>query len=98
MIDLAYNSAELCAKAFILLEGQDIPKTHGGIINRFSELLVKTGKVDVDIGRLLNRALDKRNKAQYDSHAAIFDEDARAVVELSDRIIELLEGKVEVVV
>jgi len=96
VVDLVYNSSELCAKAFILIEGREIPKTHGGIINRFSELLVKTGKVKVEIGRMLNRGLDKRNKARYDAHAAIFEEDAKSIIDLSDRLIALLDSKIGV--
>lgn len=91
VVDLAYNSAELCAKSLILLEGKDIPKSHGGIVNKFSELLVKSAKVRIELGRMLNRGLDKRNKARYDVHAAVSEEDAKPILELSDELIALLE-------
>lgn len=95
VIDLAYNSAELCAKAFIMLEGKDAPKTHNGIVTIFSELFVKTSKVSLEIGRILNRGLDRRNKARYDAHTTILEEDAKSILELSDKLVAMLEEKIK---
>ncbi len=91
VVDFGYNSAELCAKAFILAEGEDLPKTHSGIITKFSELFVKTKRVDIEIGRILNIGLDRRNRARYNAHTTISDEDANSLLNLSDRLIILIE-------
>ena len=93
VIDFAYNSAELCAKAFILVEKEELPKTHSGVVTRFSELFVKSKKVDVEIGRMLNLGLNKRNKARYDAHATILSEDASSILNLSNELIVLIEEK-----
>jgi uncharacterized protein (UPF0332 family)/predicted nucleotidyltransferase len=89
-VDLGYNAAELCVKAFFLLEGEDPPKTHAGIVNRFGELFVKSGKVATEIGRALHRGLEQRNRARYDPHAEMTEEDR-------EKIERLVEGMITVV-
>ncbi|MFQ6102220.1 MAG: nucleotidyltransferase domain-containing protein [Anaerolineae bacterium] len=62
-IDSAYNAAELCAKAFLLLsEVERMPTRHGATIRLFSDLFLKTGQLPSHLGRWLNRALESRNK------------------------------------
>lgn len=42
-VDAAYNACELAIKGLLLLRLPDIPGSHGGIVNKFGELYVKTG-------------------------------------------------------
>jgi len=91
VVDLAYNSVELCAKGLVLMEGAELPKTHSGLVNRFGELLVKEGKVTPELGRRVHRGLDRRNRARYDPHSVLVPEDAEEVLELGRGMIEALE-------
>jgi uncharacterized protein (UPF0332 family) len=92
-IDVAYNSAELCAKALIFLRGAEIPGSHGGVVNRFGELYVQSGDVSKDLGRSLDRQLELRNRARYDPHAEITPEGAKGVIKMAEEIITFLANK-----
>ena len=52
--DVAYNSAELAAKGLLLFNMDELPTSHRGIVNKFGELYVKSGEVDLELGRRLN--------------------------------------------
>ncbi|MBI4769763.1 MAG: HEPN domain-containing protein [Chloroflexi bacterium] len=66
VIDIAYNAAELVAKAFLALEMEHIPGRHGQVIGRFSEIFIlKKQLVPAEIGRRLNILLDRRHKSRY---------------------------------
>lgn len=54
----AYNSAELAAKGFLVMKIKDLPGSHGGIAQRFGELLIKSGEIEREIGRRLNQSLE----------------------------------------
>lgn len=45
----------------------DIGRTHGGLISAFGNYVVKHGPVSREMGRLLNRALEVRQIADYKS-------------------------------
>jgi len=57
------------ARAALLASGApvapDVGRTHGGLISAFSNHLVKNGPVSKDMGRLLNRAQEIRQVADY---------------------------------
>lgn len=91
VIDAAYNSAELCAKGLILLKAGELPKTHSGIVTRFSQLYVKPDIVPKETGRELNKSFAARNDARYDVHADINRDKARAAVKTAEKMIVLLE-------
>jgi uncharacterized protein (UPF0332 family)/predicted nucleotidyltransferase len=95
-IDLAYNAAELCVRAFLLLRVNALPRTHGGLIQQLSQILIKKEKtLKPDLGRSLNRALERRNKSRYDPHAVLTEADARAVLQTAERMIQALEAELE---
>lgn len=86
-VDLAYNSAELAVKALLLLVAEEPPKTHGAIVRRFGEVGIRGLALPAGWGRALNRGLDRRNKARYDPHAPILEEDARNLLTLAKDLI-----------
>lgn len=89
-IDAAYNAAELSTKALILLKEDDLPGSHGGIVNLWSRLYVKTGKVDKELGRALNISLKLRNDARYKPHANITLDNANYVINTAKKLLELI--------
>jgi uncharacterized protein (UPF0332 family) len=66
-------------------------------VQKFGELYVKSKLVADDAGRLLNIALESRNKARYDYHAKITSEDAEDIERLTNSLIEVLEREMELV-
>lgn len=96
-VDVGYNAAELCVKGLLLLKMNDIPRTHGGVVQKFGELYVKSKLVADDAGRLLNIALENRNKARYDYHAKITREDTEDIKRLTTSLVEVLEREMELV-
>lgn len=94
-IDTGYNAAELCAKALLLLELDEIPSSHGGVVGEFSKFYIKTEKLPKEIGRGMNKALDLTNKARYVYNAEITHHDAQEVLLLAGRILEAGRDKLE---
>lgn len=90
-LDGAYNSAELAVKGFLVMKMADLPGSHGGIIQRFGEAYIRTGKVERSIGRRLNVCLELRNSAHYKFSSRINREDADLVITLAGDLIALLE-------
>jgi uncharacterized protein (UPF0332 family) len=76
-------------KALILKHDGDLPGSHGGVVGRFGELFVATGKYDRLLGRRLNQALEKRNRARYRIDADIRSEDAETVRALARELLEM---------
>jgi len=87
-VDAAYNAAELAMKGLILLIRDDLPGSHGGIVGKFGELYVKSGKFDKAIGRQINQSLDLRNQARYKFSAIIGKEEAESTIKLGLYLIE----------
>jgi len=94
-LDAAYNAAELCAKALIIIAGGNIPGSHGGIVSEFGRIYVMSGEISRDIGRKLSHALEMRGRARYEASADISKEDVLIVIELAERMIKILEGRIE---
>lgn len=91
--DGAYNACELCCKGLLLLQLKDIPRTQGGIVQKFGELYVKPKMVPELTGRQLNLSLDLRNKIRYDFHARIDREGADEVLKLAEVLSDTLENQ-----
>ena len=83
----AYYAMFDAARAALMASGSpvrpDIGKTHSGLINAFSEHLVKNGPVSKELGRLLKRAEEIRLVADYKS----------GTVELSDTQAMMLQAE-----
>ena len=94
-IDAAYNAAELCVKALLLLKLDDLPGSHGGVVGKFGELYVKTGLLPGTLGRRLNRGLEARAHARYNYAAQITEEMAREVIDLAQVVLAHLERAVQ---
>ena len=91
--DGAYNACELCCKGLLLLKPNEIPRTHGGIVQKFGELYVKAKIVPELTGRRLNLGLDLRNRVRYDFHARIDSEDTAEVVKLAEVLTDTLDSR-----
>ncbi len=94
-LDAAYNAAELCVKGLLLLEREELPTSHGGLVGEFGKLYVKPGKAPKTLGRRLNQSLELRNKARYELHADIDPAKTQSVLELAKEMVQLLANKLE---
>ncbi len=63
-VSRAYFAAFHAAEVSLLLLGETRSK-HAGVIAAFMQLLVKEGRVEEDVGRVLRSLFDRRNQADY---------------------------------
>ena len=66
--------------AALLASGFDVGKTHKGVLNAFSDRLVRNGPLPKELGRLLKRAETFRYVADYEGDPVELS-DAREMVE-----------------
>lgn len=91
VIDLGYNAAELCAKALLLVRGEELPKSHGAIVQQFSRVFIVEQKaIDPALGRAFHRSLERRNRARYDAHAILTEKDAQETISLAEELVQTL--------
>lgn len=62
----AYYAMFDAARAALLACGQEVGKTHKGVLNTFSEHLVRDGPLPKEVGRLLKQAETRRYLADYE--------------------------------
>lgn len=95
-VDGAYNAAELCAKGLLLLKLEDIPSSHGGIIQKFGELWIKTDLLPREMGRGLNKGFELRNQARYERHVRIREDEAKVILAPTEQFIDALSAELGV--
>ncbi len=61
----AYYAIFDAARAALLASGHEVGKTHQGVLNAFSDRLVKNGPLPKELGRLLKHAETFRYVADY---------------------------------
>lgn len=79
----AYYAMFDAARAALLVVGHDVGKTHWGVLNAFSEHLVKRGLLPKEMGRLLKQAETRRYVADYEGAPVEIDDAKDMVVEAS---------------
>jgi len=95
-INRAYYAAFYMASAALELAGET-PRTHKGTQARFWKIFVETGRFPSDLGGLLSRAQEQREKADYDAMtrfdtaaAADLVEDMEAFVDAAETLVQEL--------
>lgn len=91
----AYYAMFDAARAALLASGSlvrpDIGKTHSGLINAFSEHLIKNGSVSKEMGRLLKRAEEIRLVADYRGDSVEMS-DAREMVSQAETFVAAMRN------
>lgn len=82
----AYYAMFEAARAALLASGFDVGKTHKGVLNAFSDRLVKNGRLPKEMGRLLKHAETFRYVADYES-ASVELRDAQKMVEQAETFV-----------
>ena len=91
VVDTGYNSVELCAKGLILLKEDTLPTRHSGVVQKFSELYIKTGNLPVEIIEKMQKALRFRNFARYEAETPISKSWGQEITALAKEMIAALE-------
>ena len=92
----AYYAMFDAARAALLASGApvepEIGRTHSGLIGAFGNYLVKNGPVSKDMGRLLNRAHEIRQAADYNGESVELA-DARGMVEQAENFVAAMRAE-----
>ncbi|HZD02694.1 MAG TPA: HEPN domain-containing protein [Actinomycetes bacterium] len=88
-VSRAYFAAFFAAEAALLALGETRSK-HSGIVSAFVYLLVRSGQVDGEIGRLLRSLFERRNEADY-SPVDVPAEEADAAIRDAERVVNAVE-------
>lgn len=89
--DRAYYAMFNAARAALLATQAPVPpeiaRTHSGLISAFSQYLVKTGLVHVELGKSLNKVEDLRLIADYKEERIDNEVAAWAVAQAKDFVV-----------
>jgi uncharacterized protein (UPF0332 family) len=88
----AYYAMFDAARAALLVSGHDVGKTHKGVLNIFSERLVKNGPLPKEMGRLLKHAETIRYVADYDGDPVELS-DAREMVQQAETFVAAMQAE-----
>lgn len=88
----AYYAMFDAARAGLLASGEDIGKTHKGVLNAFSDRLVKNGPLPKEMGRLLKHAETFRYVADYTGDPVELS-DAQAMVEQAEILVAAIRAE-----
>lgn len=86
-INRLYYAAFYAVSALILLENQ-ATFTHNGVKISFSEKFIKTGRIEVSLGKLYSQLFSWRQKGDYDD---LFDFDENTVLPYLVPVKKLIE-------
>lgn len=88
-VSRAYFAAFYAAETALLELGETRSK-HSGVISAFVHLLVRSGQLNEEIGRLLRSLFERRNEADY-SPVDVPLEEADAAIRDADRVVSAVE-------
>lgn len=88
----AYYAMFDAARAALLASGHDVGKTHKGVLNAFSDRLVKNGPLPKEMGRLLKHAETFRYVADYEGDPVELD-DAREMVTQAETFVAAMRSE-----
>ncbi len=87
----AYYAAFHAATALLHEHGEHA-RTHSGIQHRFYKLFVQTGRLDVNLSRILVSLFQSRQEADYSFEAAFTIENAQDAVENASVLMDSVEA------
>ena len=88
----AYYAMFDAARAALLASGHGVGKTHRGLLNAFSDRLVKNGPLPKEMGRLLKQAETFRYVADYEGDPVQLS-DAREMVGQAETFIAAVRAR-----
>lgn len=88
----AYYAIFDAARAALLEFGHEVGKTHKGVLNAFSDHLVKNGRLPKEMGRLLKQAETRRYVADYEG-SPVEISDAREMLEQAGAFVAAIRSE-----
>ncbi len=88
----AYYAMFDAARAALLASGHDVGKTHKGVLNAFSDRLVKNGPLPKEMGRLLKHAETFRYVADYEGGPVELS-DAKDMAEQAETFVSAMRAE-----
>ncbi len=88
----AYYAMYDAACAALLASGHDVGKTHKGVLNAFSDRLIKNGPFPKEMGRLLKQAEAFRYVADYEGDP-VQPDDAQAMVAQAEIFVAAIHAE-----
>jgi hypothetical protein len=85
-INRLYYSCYYAAIA-LLIKNDLEPKSHNGVRTKFSDIFIKTGKIDPKLGKLFSHLADYRQKGDYGD---FYEYDDKIVLPLVDQVKEFI--------
>ena len=85
----AYTATFDAARAVLLISGAEVGKTHKGVLNTFSERLVKSERLPKEMGRLLKYAETFRYVTDYEGDPVQLS-DAQKIVEQAETFVAVM--------
>jgi len=93
-ISRSYYAMFSAARALLATKSLDSPK-HSGVITLFNQHFVKPGLVSKELGKLLAKAKDAREKSDYGDFTIFSKEEAEKQIEAADSLIKEIEVVLE---
>jgi len=84
-VSRAYYAAFFAAEMALLALGETRSK-HSGVISAFVHLLVRSGQLDEETGRLLRSLFERRNQAD-DAPVEVPPEEAEAAIQDAEQVV-----------
>lgn len=91
----AYQGVLRAARALIFEERNSAPKTHNGTVTLFSDLAIRSGRMDADLGATLSRGLTVRVDVDYEPIPKTTDQQAAAYVDNAEKFLSAVKSLIE---
>jgi uncharacterized protein len=89
-VSRAYFAAFYAAEQALLALGETRSK-HSGVVSAFIQLLVRTGQLDEENGRLLRSLFERRNQADY-APVDVPVEEAESAIRDAERVVRAVDA------
>lgn len=87
-VNRAYYTMFYCMSALLFTENI-YAKSHKGVLLKYEEIFIKTGKISKNTSTWIRTAFNLRQEADYDFDASISDEEAATLVDYARNFFEL---------
>ena len=90
-VNRSHQSMFLAASGILALKGVKDIKTHQEVMDKFEELFVKTGILEEELGRELERAENLAHEADYDPNITFSHQEAQDQIEKAEHFLSAVE-------
>ena len=90
-VNRSHQSMFFAASGILALKGVKGIKTHQEVMDKFEELFVKTGLLEEELGRELERTENLGHKADYDPNITFSHQEAQEQIEKAEHFLSAVE-------